>query len=421
VEVSAMPFSDPLLPALGSSGLGGDVATQVQRGRSFLRARWRQAALDASVARPPESAIDGSTVQELARQGTTTLLLDGGGPRPAPTGLVSSVPPVAEIRLGPSRSVNAVVPQTGLEDLITSPQAAEDPVLGAHLVLGDLAEIWLEQPSVTRGVALVLPEQDPIPSSFFGPFARQVASAPWLEPLKATKLVDVTNHPSAMPRLASWHGPTFSGEYVQSVKRERKHIAAYRSAAGSSLLPAQMQTALLLAENDSFTGAERLGREFVDAVHNAIGAQFSQVHADVSQPVTLTSANSVSSIPVHIVNDSRTAFRVTVQLVSPRLSFAGGDIRTVRLTGTDSTLSFGVTPNTTGRFPVQVLIRTPSGRKLSSALLIVRSTAYNRVALLITIGALVVLVALWARRTISTRRTQRNASPVEPERQHTAP
>jgi len=142
------------------------------------------------------------------------------------------------------------------------------------------------------------------------------------------------------------------------------------------------------------------------------------VRADVSQPVTLTSSGTVSSIPVHIVNASGTPLHVTVQLVSPRLSFANGNSRSVGLTSTDSTLSFGVTPNTTGRFPVQVLVRTPSGKVLSSATLIVRSTAYNRIALLITIGALVVLLALWIRRAVATRRAQRGTEPTsapEPE------
>jgi hypothetical protein len=80
-----------------------------------------------------------------------------------------------------------------------------------------------------------------------------------------------------------------------------------------------------------------------------------------------------------------------------------------------------VTPNTTGRFGVQVFVRTPSGKQVNSALLIVRSTAYNRIALLITIGALVVLLALWARRALATRRAPRSEPATEPERESTAP
>jgi hypothetical protein len=216
--------------------------------------------------------------------------------------------------------------------------------------------------------------------------------------------MDDTRKPATLSHIGTWRGPTFSGDYVQSLKKARKRIDAYRSALiGPSPVPAALETSLLFAESDDFTSAERLGRPFIDVVHTTIAARFSQVRADVSQPVTLTSSNSVSS------------------LVSPRLSFANGNSKSVGLTSADSTLSFGVTPNTTGRFPVQVLVRTPSGKVLNSATLIVRSTAYNRIALLITIGALLVLLALWARRALMTRRTQPNEPAPEPERESTQP
>ncbi|MFL5736059.1 MAG: DUF6049 family protein [Actinomycetota bacterium] len=422
VEMSAMPFADPLLPALGNSGLGGDVAVQVQRGQTFLHNRFRQATLDERVMRPPQSSIDPTTLQQLSRQGASLLLLDGNAAQPPPTGLVSHDPPVEQIPLGRSRSIDAVVPEGQIQAMLASPLVSEDPVLGAHLLVADLAEIWLESPSVARSVALMLPEQLPIPSSFFGPFARGVASAPWLTPLKATKLAEGKSDTPTLSHVGVWHGPTFSGDYVQSLKKARKRIDAYRSAlVGPSPLPGTLETSLLFAEADDFTSAERLGKPFIDVVHRTIAARFSQVRADVSQPVTLTSSGSVSSIPVHIVNASGTPLHVTVQLVSPRLSFANGNSRSVGLTSTDSTLSFGVTPNTTGRFPVQVLVRTPSGKILSSATLIVRSTAYNRIALLITIGALLVLLALWLRRALANRRAERKQPAPEPEREPSAP
>ena len=422
VEPSPMPFSDPLLPALVNSGLGGDVDTQIQRGQSLLHNRFRQAKLATSVIRPPQSAIDATSVQQLSRQGASLLLLDGDAGEAPPTGLVSEEKPVQQVPLGKSRSIDAIVPEGQIQAMLASPLVQEDPVLGAHVVVADLAEIWLESPSVARTVALMLPEQLPIPSSFFGPFARGVASAPWLEPLKATKVASDTRKPGTLSHIGTWRGPTFSGDYVQSVKKARKRIDAYRSTLiGPSALPATLETSLLFAEADDFTSVERLGRPFIDIVHTTISAKFSEVHADVSQPVTLTSSDSVSSIPVHIVNASGTPLQVSVQLVSPRLSFANGNTKVVHLTGSDTTLSFGVTPNTTGRFGVQVFVRTPSGKQVNSALLIVRSTAYNRIALLITIGALVVLLALWARRGLMTRRSQRSEPAPEPEPESTAP
>src|SRR5712691_6381320 len=106
--------------------------------------------------------------------------------------------------------------------------------------------------------------------------------------------------------MGTWRGPTFSGSYVQSLKHARKRINAYQSVlVGKSPLPAQLQTSLLIAEAGAFTGEERLGRPFIEHVQTAISAEFSKVRPDVSQPVTLTSANTVSTIPIHIVNGSQ--------------------------------------------------------------------------------------------------------------------
>jgi hypothetical protein len=46
---------------------------------------------------------------------------------------------------------------------------------------------------------------------------------------------------------------------------------------------------------------------------------------------------------------------------------------------------------------------SPSGRMIGDATIVVRSTAYNRTALLITIGAALVLLLVWARRFLPGR------------------
>ena len=93
-------------------------------------------------------------------------------------------------------------------------------------------------------------------------------------------------------------------------------------------------------------------------------------------------------------------------LRSNRLTFVNGATRLVRIDGTGTTLTFGVQARTTGRFPVQVQVETPDGTPIGPpARLVVRSTAYNRIALVLTIGAALFLLALWARRLLPwTRR-----------------
>jgi hypothetical protein len=52
---------------------------------------------------------------------------------------------------------------------------------------------------------------------------------------------------------------------------------------------------------------------------------------------------------------------------------------------------------------VDVEVTSPSGRVINTGKLIVRSTAYNRFALFITIGAALLALLVWARRFVPRR------------------
>ena len=57
----------------------------------------------------------------------------------------------------------------------------------------------------------------------------------------------------------------------------------------------------------------------------------------------------------------------------------------------------------TGRFPLTVQILAPEGGLIAQSQMIVRSTAYNRVALVVTLGAALFLLAWWGRRFLPRR------------------
>ena len=105
---------------------------------------------------------------------------------------------------------------------------------------------------------------------------------------------------------------------------------------------------------------------------------------------------------MRVTNGNDEPVRVTIRLVSPHLqgtpeSSMVLDARSTR------TVNFDVSLTTTGRFPVNVQITSPSGRMIGESTLIVRSTAYNRIALIITFGAAAVALLVWARRFLPRR------------------
>jgi hypothetical protein len=163
----------------------------------------------------------------------------------------------------------------------------------------------------------------------------------------------------------------------------------------------RFDTYLLLAESSDFLANPSAGLAFIGAVRDQLSAVFGAVHPDIGQVVTLT-ARTGSRIPVHVTNEGDRALRVTVQLVSQHLQSSPSDTVVLQPSATQ-TLFFDVDLKTNGRFPVQVLVESPSGRPIGQSTLIVRSTRLNRIALIITIGAALVLLLAWARRFLPRR------------------
>ena len=300
-------------------------------------------------------------------------------------------------------SLAAIVPEPASDVLLTS-VVAEDPVLAAQVLLGELTTIWQEAPGEERGIALVLSEDAPLPGPFFPPLVRDIATAPWLAPAAAKAFVE-TYPPIDASVLANPSFRRFPTAYVTSIRQARRRIDTLRSMLPSgSLEPDRLETMLLLAEARQFLISTSDGLAFIDAVKRSVRDSVDDLALETVQSVTLTSESA--GIPVTVSNEGQHVLRLSVRLDSPwlleeptaALVLAPGDTRTVRLQAE---------LRSTGRFPVQVQMVSPSGRVIGQRGLAVRSTAFNRIALLITIGAALVLIALWARRFLPSRTARR--------------
>ena len=130
---------------------------------------------------------------------------------------------------------------------------------------------------------------------------------------------------------------------------------------------------------------------------------FAAVSPDTSQGFTLTSRSG--TIPLSMGDPGSVPLRVVVQLESSTLRFPQGDSKTVVLDRPEQIVSFPVEVTSSGSFTVTVVVRSPSGREIAQSDMVIRSTAYNRIALVLTFVAGLALVALWARRFFRRRTT----------------
>jgi hypothetical protein len=398
VRVSPLPFSMAELPSLIEGGLDGDVLVQLQRGADTLEEALA-GPLTPGVLRPPGAALDDETLSELAAAGIQTLVVGPSTVAPDETDpLGFAGPPTAALDGG---ALDAIVPDPAVADLLDSEVVASDPVLGAQALLAATATIWQEQPGVERGIAVVLSEDLVGPPAFYPAFARGIDGAPWLHPMHAEAFVDAFP-PAASTPLTVPTPRTFAPGYIAELRQARRRVDTLRSMLTEpSEDPDRYDSMLLIAESRQYLSDPTSGLAFITAVLEGVGAVFAGVTVDAPDVVTLTSSGG-SKIPVTIGNASEHPLRLEVRLESARFR----DVPTAEVevaAGASELVTFPVDVRSTGRFTVVLKVLAPGGRLIEGQEITVRSTVYNRFALVITIAAALVLVALWVRRLIPRR------------------
>jgi Family of unknown function (DUF6049) len=395
VHISALPFSTPELPALYSGGLGKDADLQLVLGRNVV-----EEFLDASpipeVLRPPGAALDDTTLRNLSLSEVTILLVGPTTVTPVAQPLGFAGPPTTGLADG---AIAAIVPEPAVDELLAA-TVGPDPVRASQVMLGELATIWQEQPGEERGIAVVFGEDAPFPGPFFPPFAASVAGAPWLSPLGATEFVQAYPPPISQ-QLASPSFRRFSTSYVTSLKQARRRVATLASMLPiDSTSPERLDAMLLLAEARQFLAESDDGIEFIASVHRAVQDVMGGLVLDTVPSVTLSSERG--GIPITVSNEADEALSFSVRLKSGSLRESStADMELAP--GASETVRLQAEMRSTGRALIDVQLLSPSGRVIEQQTMVVRSTGYNRIALLITIGAAVLLLGVWARRFLPRR------------------
>jgi hypothetical protein len=403
VRVHAMPFAAPRLPALLSSGLAAHLDAQWRLGdATFERILGEQP--DTTVARPPGLALDQASIDAMAARGATTILGAADSVERPPQDNAFAPPPAATIFLSSGGDVTLLLPDPGATSLLSSPDLREDPVLAAQVLLGELATIWKEQPvppeGIQRGLALDLPPD--LPAGFWRPAVARLGNAPFLEQVYAADLRDLVLPPPDLATLGPNEPGVFSDAYVEDLASAFHRVNTFGSIVEE---PAgevdRLRRALFTAEASQYIPSEGSGRAWINAVNDVVDRTFDDLAPDTSRPLTFTSRSG--TIPLRMGDPGGRVLNVRVELASGRVDFLGSNPLAVRLEQPDQVITFPVEVKAAGPSRIEVVVSSPEGVELSRAVLLVRSTAVNPIALMITVGAGLVLVGLWSRRLFRRR------------------
>jgi hypothetical protein len=280
----------------------------------------------------------------------------------------------------------------------------EDPVRAAQVVLGQLAVIWREQPvpgdDVVRGLAVDL--YPDLPAGLWEPMVRRLARAPFLDATHAEDLPDEILPTPEPAELPPYEGAGFTAGYEDDLEATGRRLTAFASILEEPAAEADRLTRdLLYAEASQYVGNEAAGRVWIESVNDEIDRMFARIAPDTSRVLTFTSRSG--TIPLRMGDPGDRVVNVRVQLESGRVAFLDDEVRSVRLRQPDQVLTFDAEFKAAGPSRIDVLVMAPNGEILSRQVLVVRSTAINAIALIITIGAGLVLVGLWSRRLFRRR------------------
>jgi hypothetical protein len=398
-----LPFAGPSVPSLVAAGLHADLEQQMRLGRNTV-GEVLGVEPSQGLFRPPGGLLSADAIRALADLDVEALIVDPED-LPPPAGLVLSPPAVARVSAGPGRTLRAVAPDPVVAERLGA--LPGDPLLRARWIIGELTALYFEQPSVDRGVAILVqpgPDQTFLTSLLRSLKAKALPRhTAWLRPVRASRLLAVAEAGDHRD-LASSRFPRYTSTFLEEVATSRDSISQLESmTANPTLLSQRLRIQVLMAEARDFVRDEPAALGFLDAVQARVRREFDKVEPPRPSSITLTSRGGV--IPVTIRNLAGYRVHLRVVLLSSRLEFLEGDSRTVVLERPVQTFTFPVRAQTTGRFPVTVRLETRHGAAIAESQIVVRSTAYNLLALVITLGAALFLAAWWGRRLLPRPRT----------------
>ena len=412
VETVANPYANPLLPAmLHGGGLTASLAAQRVSGAGVISSLG--ATPVSTVAKPAGGQLTNEVLEWLAGVDTTVVLADAGTTdRSATQGLLAPAPTVPVTTSSGSETL--VQPDPDTQALFDQFDLYGDPVRAAQIVLGELAVIWKEAPvppdSIVRGVAVAPPPT--LPPAMWSPLLRRITEAPFLQPVTATALVEQVDppNPNAESALVAPASSFFDPTYADRIDVLRGHVEAYGSMLGAtSDIPIELRRKLFIATAPPYVADPSAGEPWLAAVDTTTRQAFEAVMPTVSDRITFTSREG--TIPIVMGDPGDTPVRVTVELIAKDFSFPEGNSQSVLLNGPGQIVKFQVVANTSGQNPIQLWVRAPNGQSLTltdppgpAKTIVVRTTTVNHIALLVTIGAGLGLLALYSRRWFRRRK-----------------
>jgi hypothetical protein len=406
-EMPQSPFVAIDPGVLAASGLADDLSSQTKRGQQLATAAGFPLAASAAgwLASAP---VTSTTLIALSAVGIDRLVIPESSLASTSTSSTSWGQPFS---LSPSSApVTALAADASLSAQMLP---GSQPVLAAERLLGDLAFLHFERPSLSFPQGVVaetpdgfVPSADFLDTLFEGLSSSPVFASSTLSGLFASLSPGANG--SASVRQLDQTAPSnpWPNPQVNQLNAELARQAAFASAAKDSPSTIQrLSDDALSTENDQLSNAAR--SRSLGLVTSALDAQLAQIQIS-SAEITMTALNG--TIPITLTSTASYPITGVLAVASPQLRFPHGALSNQTIDRSTTSVRIAAQAVTTGDFTMTATLLTPQGGlQIASQKITVRATQSSLVGVVLTAGALLVLLIWWLRtwRTKGSRARRR--------------
>lgn len=409
-----LPYADVDAVALTRAGMDTDVVRSITQAVPIASAALGQQVIGGTYW-APFGRLDQETGDLLASAGVRTVILSGRALRAqdayagANTGrsvINTSFGALQAVLREPRMSALLTEPQRGRSDAILVRQAflAESAVLAGTIPQGAPSRAIVVGPDDIRW--------EPAPATV-NALLRATVSAPWLQPLTLSELLEAPANPLRRERgaygsraLAAELPSAFLAD-IRSVSRE---LASFTSILDNPIgVSDEFASAILRTESSAWRSEPETGRALLASVRSQLTEQIDQVKA-LSEG-TVTFSGETGRVPITIENSLDRSVTVGVELrASPSIRLESQPLTDITIEpGRKVSVDIEARVVGSNMVPVRVQLLTPDGSAFGSpARIEVASTAYARAAawvVAIAFVAIVVFVVVGVARRIKSAST----------------
>lgn len=406
-----LPYADVDAVALTRAGMTTDVVRSITQASPTASAVVGQQVLGETYW-APFGRLDQETGDLLASAGVRTVIVSGSAFR-AQDAYAGANTGRTVINTS-SGSLQAILREPRLSALLTEPQRGRsDAILVRQTFLAESAVLAGTIPQDAPSRAIVVgPDDvrwDPSPT-VVNSLLRATISAPWLQPLTLSELIEAPTNPLRRDRGVYGNkaqSAELTAAYLADVRAVSRELASFTSILDNPLgVSESFASALLRTESSAWRAQPETGRELLATVRSQLMDQVDRVK--VLSEGTVTFSGETGRVPITIENSLDRAVTVGVQLrASPALRLESAPLSNITVEpGRKVSVDIEARVVGSNTVPVRVQLLTPGGTPVGTpARIELVSTAYARAAawvVAIAFVAIVVFVVVGVARRIRT-------------------